>query len=330
MSRTVRLAVAQAAPVFLDREATVEKACALIAEAGARGAALVAFPESFVPCYPDWVWTIPAGRGALLRELHAELVANAVSIPGEATERLGRAAREAGVHVAIGVTERATEGSGATLYNSLLYLGADGSVLGRHRKLVPTGGERLVWAQGDGTTLRPHELPFGRVGGLVCWENYMPLARYALYAAGVQVYVAATWDHGEAWLATLRHIAREGRVVVMGCGMALHRDQVPDRLEFKRLYAPEKTWINPGDSAIVGPNGAFLAGPVREREEILYADVDLEALQGTRWDLDVAGHYARPDVFELTVRSAERPLLRTGSDISTELMVVEGMEKTEQ
>ena len=304
------VAAVQAAPVFLDREATVEKACSLIAEAGARGAKLAVFPEGFIPAYPFWIWFIPAGETHALRELYAELLDNAVTIPSAATDRLCAAARDAGVHVAIGVNERNAEASGTTLYNTLLYIGADGRILGKHRKLVPTAGERLVHAQGDGSTLEVYDLDIGRLGGLVCWENYMPLARYALYAWGVQLYAAPTWDRGEPWLSTLRHIAKEGRAYVLGCCSAMRRTDVPDRYAFKAKYLPDAEWLNPGDSAIVDPDGKFLVEPVREREEILYAEVDPRRLSGPRWQLDVAGHYARPDVFQLTVRREARPVMR--------------------
>jgi len=304
------VAAVQAAPVFLDREATVEKACSLIAEAGARGARLAVFPEGFIPAYPLWVWFIPAGETQALRELYAELLENAVTIPSAATDRLCAAARDAGAHVAIGVNELNAEASGTSLYNTLLYIGADGRILGKHRKLVPTAGERLVHAQGDGSTLEVYDLDVGRLGGLVCWENYMPLARYAMYAWGVQLYVAPTWDRGEPWLSTLRHIAKEGRVYVLGCCSAMRRSDIPDRYAFKAKYLPESEWLNPGDSAIVDPDGKFLVEPVREREEILYAEVDPRRLSGPRWQLDVAGHYARPDVFQLTVRREARPVMR--------------------
>jgi nitrilase len=305
-----KIAAVQAAPVFLDREATVEKACALIAEAGHNGACLVVFPESFIPTYPDWVWAIPAGEDGLLNELYAELLDQAVTIPSAATERLCRAARAAGTYVVIGLSERNAEASNGSMYNALLYIDPRGQIMGKHRKLVPTGGERLVWAQGDGSTLAVYETPLGRLGGLICWENYMPLARYALYAWGTQIYIAATWDRGEPWLSTLRHIAKEGRVFVVGCGMALRRDDIPDRYAFKaRFYAEGGAWINGGDSAIVNPDGAFIAGPVSEREAILYADIDPQQMRGPKWMLDVAGHYARPDVFQLSVRTGAHPMI---------------------
>jgi nitrilase len=304
--------VVQAAPVFLDREATTGKACELIAEAGRGGARLVVFPESFIPGYPDWVWAVPAGEDGLHNQLYAELLANSLRIPGPSVQRLCQAARQAGTYVVIGVSERNSEASGASLYNTLLYIDPQGNVLGKHRKLVPTGGERLVWAQGDGSTLAAYDTPFGKLSGLICWENYMPLARYTLYAWGVRIYAAATWDRGEPWLATLRHIAREGRVLVLSSGMALRKSDIPDRLGLKeRFYAGTGEWINSGESAIVSPEGEFLAGPLREQEGILYAEVDPAALPGSKWILDTAGHYARPDVFELTLHTAAHPMLTT-------------------
>ncbi|HSR14036.1 MAG TPA: carbon-nitrogen hydrolase family protein [Thermodesulfobacteriota bacterium] len=306
-----KIAAVQASPVFLDREATVEKACRLIAEAAGQGARLVVFPESFIPAYPDWVWAVPAGREKILNELYGEFLENAVEVPGPATERLAAAARESGVFVVMGVTERDTEASGASLFNTLVYFSPDGRLLGKHRKLVPTGGERTVWARGDGSTLDVYDTPLGKIGGLICWENYMPLARYTMYAWGTQIYVAATWDRGEPWLSTLRHIAKEGRVYVIGCCIALRRSDIPDRFEYKTKFYPEtREWINVGDSAIVNPEGEFISGPVRMKEEILYAEVDPKLLRGPKWMLDVAGHYARPDVFELIVHREAHPMIR--------------------
>ncbi len=294
---TVRVAAVQATPVFLDREATVDKACALIAEAGRHGAHLAVFPEGFVPTYPLWAWYIPPIRTQEARVLYDELLQQSVTVPGPTVERLGEAARDAGVTVVMGINERNAEASGTTLYNSLLFIGPDGRLLGRHRKLVPTVAERLVHGRGDGSTLGVYDLDIGRLGGLICWENYMPLARWALYARGVQIHVAPTWDRGEPWLSTLRHIAKEGRAFVIGCCSPVRRDDVPERYAFKAEHLPEAPWINPGGSAIVDPDGRFLAEPVTEREEILYADLDLGMLRGSRFQLDVAGHYGRPDVF---------------------------------
>jgi nitrilase len=306
------IAAVQAAPVFLDRDATIEKACGLIAEAGAAGARLAVFPEGFIPTYPFWVWFVPSGRTADLRQLYTKLLDNSLAIPDESTERLCAAAREAGVNVVMGVNERNAEASGTTLFNSLLYIDSSGELRGTHRKLVPTVGERFVHAQGDGSTLGVHELDIGRVGGLICWENYMPLARYALYAWGTEIYVAPTWDRGEPWLSTLRHIAKEGRAYVVGACSAVHRDHVPDEYGFKSAYLPgDLEWVNPGQSAIVDPDGKPLAGPAENEETILYAEVDPAQLAGPRYQLDVAGHYGRPDVFELIVNRTPHPIVET-------------------
>jgi nitrilase len=308
---TFKVAAVQATPVFLDREATIDKACELIATAGREGARLLVFPEAFIPCYPEWVWGIPSGEQGLLNELYSELLTNAVTIPGDATDRLCEAAKLANAYVVMGMSERNVEASGASLYNTMLYIDAQGEILGKHRKLVPTGGERLVWAQGDGSTLRVYDTPLGKLGGLICWENYMPLARYAMYAWGTQIYVAATWDCGQPWLSTLRHIAKEGRVYVIGCCIAMRKDDIPDRYSMKqKYYAEMDEWINIGDSAIVNPEGHFIAGPVRKQEEILYAEIDPRMMQGPKWMLDVAGHYARPDVFQLTVHTDVRQMIR--------------------
>ena len=320
MSAPFRIAAVQTAPVFLRREATVEKACDLIAAAGREGARLVVLPEAFVPTYPLWVWHVPAGETKTLRALYADLLEESVTVPGPATERLGEAARAAGAAVAIGVNERNVEASGTSLYNTLLLFDDRGQLRARHRKLVPTGGERLVHAPGDGSTLGVHDLGFARVSGLVCWENYMPLARYALYAWGAEVHVAPTWDRGEPWLSTLRHIAKEGRVYVVSSCCAVRREDVPDVHGLAR-WLPQSEWLNPGDSAIVDPDGKLLAGPAHEQDTILYAEVDPRAVRGTRGQLDVAGHYARPDVFELRVRRRPRPLVEVVADDETPPLV---------
>jgi nitrilase len=308
------VAAVQATPVFLDRAATVDKACSLIRSAGKAGARLAVFPECFIPAYPLWTWFIPPHRTTELREMYSELLDNSVAVPGPETDLLCAAAASAGVNVVMGVNERNIEASGTTLYNSLLFIGADGRLLGKHRKLVPTVAERFVHAQGDGSTLCVHHTSIGTVAGLICWENYMPLARFAMYAMGAEVYAAPTWDRGEPWISTLRHIAKEGRVYVIGCGMAMRHDDIPDRYSFKKLYLPDTEWINSGDSAIIDVDGKFLVEPVRNREEILYAEVNMRTLRGSRFQLDVAGHYGRPDLFELTVNRRARDMMRTVED----------------
>jgi nitrilase len=292
------VAAVQAAPEFLDRDATVEKACALVAKAAGEGARLVAFPEAFVSGYPDWVWRVPAWQDG---ELVRRLTASAVRVPSPATERLGAAAAETGAYVAIGVNEI----DGGTLYNTLLYFAPDGSLAGRHRKLMPTGGERTVWGMGDGSMLDVVRTPFGVVGGLICWENYMPLARAAMYAQGVDIYLAPTWDNSETWVSTLQHIAKEGRVYVVGVAPLLHGGHVPAKLRGD-LYGETGDWMSRGHTAIVEPGGKILAGPVTEREEILYAEIDPDVISAGRREFDPVGHYARPDIFHLTVDTRPR------------------------
>jgi nitrilase len=296
-------AAVQATPVYLDRDATVEKACALIGEAGQHGAALIAFGEVFVPGYPDWVWRCQPWRDA---DLFGRMQDQAVVVGSDATERLGDAARAAGACVAIGIEER--EEHGSTIYNSLLYLGRDGAVLGVHRKLMPTGGERLVWGMGDGSGLAVHDTPVGRVGGLICWENYMPLARAAVYAQGVDVYLAPTWDNSDTWVPTLRHIAKEGRTHVIGVTPFQRGSDVARAFPgLEKLYGGEDDVMSAGNTTIVGPEGEILAGPLTGAEGIVYADLDLAAARASRRMFDVSGHYARPDVFHLTVDTRSKP-----------------------
>ena len=304
------IAAVQAAPVFLDLDATVGKACRLIEEAASGGAKIIVFPEAFLPGYPLWVWFIPSGKTHPLRALYAELHGNSVSIPGPAVNRLAEAAGDLGVTVAMGVNEKNSEASDSTLYNTLLYLGAGGEILGKHRKLIPTAGERLVWGHAPGCDLEVFDLTFARIGGLLCWENYMPLARYALTAWGEQIHLAPTWDRGEPWISSMRHIAKVGRCFVVGACQAFHKDDVPDALAFKSEYLDGvEGWINPGLSLIVDPDGKVVGGPLEAQEGILFAEVEAHQLIGPRWQLDTAGHYARPDVFDLRVRREARPFL---------------------
>lgn len=299
--RIVKVAAAQAAPHFLDRDKTVEKACDLISQAGKNGAKLIVFPEAFISGYPDWVWVIPNGNSGMLDDLYQELVENAVTIPDQATQQLSQAAEDAGIYVAVGVHERNAEASGFTLYNTLLYINDQGAVIGKHRKLIPTGGERLIWGQGNGSTLSAFDTPFGKLGGLLCWENYMPLARQAMYSAGTEIYVAPTWDSSENWLLSMRHIAREGGMFVINVCQAVRMDDIPDQYEFKQLYSGNREWINSGNSCIISPQGEMIAGPVKDKQEILYAELDLGLITRSKRMFDVAGHYARPDVFQYEI-----------------------------
>ncbi len=303
----IKVSVAQITPEFLDRDATIEKAISVISEAAANGARLIVFPEAFIPGYPEWVWTNAPGKKALTHPLYEKLLDQSVSVHDESVRLLCNAAKESGIFVVMGINERNTEASGASLFNSILYIDDQGHLLGTHRKLVPTSGERLVHAMGDGSTLETFDTPIGKLGGLICWENYMPLARYTMYAQGVQIYVAPTWDYGEPWISTLRHIAKEGGVFVLGACMPLKVSDIPADMEFKKLYDESKEWINPGNSIIVNPKGEIIAGPVNKQEGILYAELDFAMIAHAKWTLDVAGHYARPDVFKLSInRTAHR------------------------
>jgi len=303
----VRTAVVQAAPVLFDREATVRKTCDLTADAAAQGAKLILFPEAFIPAYPRGLsfGTVVGSRNAEGRRLWQRYWDNAVDVPGPTTEALGEAAREAGAHLAIGVVERDTDFSRGTLYCTLLYFGPDGRLLGKHRKLKPTASERLIWGEGDGSTLTVIETGFGKIGGLICWENYMPLARMAIYGKGVDIYLAPTADSRDTWQATLQHIACEGRCFVLGCNQFVTKNMYPDDLPGLEELADQPDVMCRGGSAIVSPLGEVLAGPLYGKEGTLLADLDLGEVARSKFDFDVVGHYARPDVFQLIVN--ERP-----------------------
>ena len=301
MSTTTKVAAAQVSPVYLNKEKTVAKAVDIIEEAAKNGAKLIVFPEAFIPGYPDWVWLIPNSRGAELNELYSKLVENSVSVPDESTDLLCKAAKENHINVVMGMNERNSESSNCSLYNSILYIDDQGNIVGKHRKLMPTGGERLVWGQGDGTTMESYQTNIGKVGGLICWENFMPLARNAMYENGTQILATPTWDKSDNWMISIRHIAREGGVFVISACQAFALDDLPDTYEFKKLYPGKREWINPGNSCIVGPTGKILAGPLNGKEGILYADINLSDIISAKRMFDAVGHYARPDVFKFDV-----------------------------
>ncbi len=307
---TLKIASIQASPIYLDRKASVEKACRLIAEAGNNGAQLVVLPEAFIPAYPDWIWFVPPGQITLNQRLYGELVEQSVSIPGPEIDILCNAAMNAGTYVAIGVNERNVGASGGTLYNTLVYIDPRGNLMGKHQKLIPTAPERTIWAYGDPSTLDVYDTNLGKLAGLICHENYMPLVRYCLYGMGVEIYVAPTYDEGDAWHATLRHIGREGRVFVIGCCMVLRKEDILSHSpELEPYYKDADEWINSGNSVITDPNGNIIAGPLNKQEGIIYAEIDLKMSLGTKWNLDVAGHYARPDAFKLIFNKTPSPIL---------------------
>ncbi|MDX1413370.1 MAG: carbon-nitrogen hydrolase family protein [Candidatus Promineifilaceae bacterium] len=308
----VKTAVVQAAPVLFDREATTAKACRLIKEAGDNGAQLVLFPEAFIPAYPRGLsfGMVVGSRSPEGRQTWQRYWQNSVEVPGKTTAVLGEAAREAGVFLAMGVIERDRQFSRGTLYCTLLYFGPDGRLLGKHRKLKPTGAERLIWGEGDGSTLTVLQTDVGRVGGLICWENYMPLARMAMYGKGVEIYLAPTADQRDSWQATLRHIACEGRCFVLGCNQFVTREMYPPDLPGVVELDHLPPILSRGGSAIISPLGDVLAGPLFDEEGILYAELDLADVARGKLDFDVVGHYARPDVFQLSINERPAPPVR--------------------
>jgi nitrilase len=306
-------AIVQHPPALLDRDTTMKRVLDRLAEAAGQDARLVVFPETYIPGYPEYVWRMKPGDPhdyALARDLHGRLLASAVDLEADDLAPVREAAARLGLTVTIGIHEREGRFSRASVFNTLVVIGPDGRILNRHRKLVPTNPERMVWAPGDGAGLRVLETPVGRLGVLICWENYMPLARFALYAQGVEVYVAPTWDEGDAWIASMRHIAREGRCWVLGAGCSMQAKDVPEAFPDRaRLYPDAEEWLNPGDSVVVAPTGAIVAGPLHRAHGILYARIDPSAAAAAHYTLDPAGHYNRPDVFQLRVdRSLRVPL----------------------
>jgi nitrilase len=301
--RTVRVAVVQAAPVLFDAPKSLQKLTVLMADAARQGAGLVVFPEAFVAGYPkghDFGVSVglrsPEGRDEFRR-----LFESAIEVPGEATEALGTAARDHAVHLVVGVVER----DGGTLYCTALIFGPDGNLLGKHRKLMPTAMERAIWGSGDGSTLPVVATDLGRIGSVICWENYMPLLRTAMYAKGIELYCSITVDDRETWLSTVTHIALEGRCFVLSACQFLHRAELPPGYPTGRFPADQDVLIR-GGSCIIGPLGQLLAGPRFGEECILTADLDRAELARAKFDFDVVGHYSRPDVFRLEVN--EQPM----------------------
>jgi nitrilase len=308
MPMSTKVAVVQAPPVLLERAATIDRMLARLDEVAAAGAGLVVFPEAYVPGYPTWVWRLKPGADmALAGEIHARLREQAIGLDRGDLAPIAKAAARLGVTVVCGMHEVDTAFSGTTLFNTVVVIGPDGTILNRHRKLMPTNPERMVWGCGDGRGLKVVDTPAGRIGTLICWENYMPLARYALYAQNLEVLVAPTWDCGEEWVATLRHIAREGGCWVIGTGTALQGKDIPDGFpERKRLFDDED-WLCDGGAVIVRPSGKIAAGPLMREKGVLYGEIDADAARRSRRSLDVTGHYARPDIFDLRVDRSARP-----------------------
>ena len=298
---TCRVAVVQASPVMFDKTACVEKAVRLTEEAGANGAELVVFPELFVPGYPygmTFGFTVghrePSGRLDWKRYYD-----NSILVPGPETEALGAAAKAAGVYLSIGVSER--EAYTATLYNTNLVFGPDGALFTVHRKLKPTGAERVVWGDAQQDYFPVADTPWGNVGSLICWESYMPLARVALYEKGVTLYISPNTNDNEEWQATIRHIAIEGHCYFINADLFFTREDYPKDLHCPDEIARLPELVCRGGSCVVDPYGHYETEPVWDKEAIIYADLDMQKVPASRMEFDTCGHYARPDVLELRV-----------------------------
>jgi nitrilase len=294
MDGAVKVACVQIEPALFDRDGTIEKIAAVSAEVAAEGASLAVFPEAFIAAYPSNRWVRALASGPDGKDVFARLARESVEIPGEASDRLGEAAREAGIWLATGANELER----GTIYNALLIYDPDGNLALHHRKLMPTNHERLVWGLGSGAGLTAIPTPLGRVGGLICWENMMPLARFALYDAGIEIYLAPTADDSKEWHESIRHIARESRAFVISPCVFQRASSYPS--EIPLAEGPEL--LGRGGSAIVGPDGDYLAGPLWDEEGVLYAELEPQRLYEERQRFDPAGHYHRPDVFRLRVR----------------------------
>jgi nitrilase len=305
----MKVSLVQEPPVYLDLERSMERAVALMARAAGEGCEMIVFPEVWFPGYPTFVWRLLPGRGmGVTDELFRLSQANSVDLSRDGLRPIREAARDHGMVAVVGHQEIDGRFSGSTLFNSCAVIDADGELVNNHRKLMPTNPERMVWGTGDGQGLRVVETAVGRVGTLICWENYMPLARFALYAQNIDIYVAPTWDSGPTWLSTLQHIAREGGVWVLGCATAIEASDIPDTLPHRDAVFPDpKEWINPGDAVVYQPFGGVAAGPMHAEKGFLSVDIDVAAARASRRKFDAAGHYARPDIFTLSVNRAPQP-----------------------
>jgi len=309
-----KIAIIQQPPVYLNLEKSMARAVDLVEQAAHSGAEMVVFPEAWFPGYPTFVWRLPPGEGMGKTDvLFALLQANSIDLSRGQMAPLQEAAQTHGVVIVAGYHEVDGAVSGSTLFNSCIIIDADGKIANNHRKLMPTNPERMVWGFGDGSGLNVVDTAVGRVGTLLCWENYMPLARYALYAQNIDIYVAPTWDSGETWLATMQHIAREGGCWVIGCATALEASDIPtDIPHYHDLFPKKDEWVNPGDAVVYKPFGGVHAGPMHQEKGMLFADIDVNAARSSRRKFDVSGHYARPDVFSLNVnRTKQTPVTFT-------------------
>ncbi|WP_338875875.1 carbon-nitrogen hydrolase family protein [Spirosoma sp. SC4-14] len=297
--KTVKVGVVQATPALFDLEASVELVIRWIEKAAQAGCRLLLFPESFIPCYPRGLTfdAIVGRRTDKSRDLWLDYWANSLEETSPYVQKIGEAVKKAGLFMALGVTER--DPIGGTLHCALFYFGKDGTFLGKHRKLKPTGLERYIWGESDGRTLVSFSTDLGRIGGLICWENYMPLARTALYQQGIDLYLAPTADSRDSWQATMQHIALEGRCFVLASNQFVRKADYPERYQPDLVNEPDI--MSRGGSVIISPLGEMLAGPLWNQEGLLTAELDFATLAKSKLDFDCVGHYARNDVFKLEV-----------------------------
>jgi len=312
-SRQVRVAIAQSAPVYLDKQASLAKALDLIQQAAKRGAQLVAFGETWLPGYPAWLDVCPGAalwENGFAKDVFARLRSNSIVVPGEEVNALREAARDLKIAIVIGVNERVDSGPGnGTLYNSLLTISEDGQLGNHHRKLVPTYTERLVWGNGDGRGLEAVPTSAGRVGGLICWEHWMPLARMAMHNSGEHIHVAVWPTVHELHQLASRHYAFEGRCFVLAVGLMMSAEDLPRELrDGAALLSGGSQWIERGGGAIIGPNSRYILDPVFDREELLVSDLDLTQIDRELMTFDASGHYARPDLFRFEKRDIQAKL----------------------
>lgn len=300
----VKIAALQISPILFDREQSLDKAVSYIHKAGDEDVDIVLFPESFIPGYPRGLsfGYLVGSRTEKGREDYLRYYRNSVKVPGKITEKIGKAAKENEVYVIIGVTERGAQQNNYTLYCTLLYFGPSGKYLGKHQKLKPTGAERLIWGEGYSNSLITIKTPFGVMGGLICWENYMPLARMAMYKKGVTIYLAPTADARESWQTAIKHIGKEGRCFVISCNQFVTKDMYPKDLNYYYELEDKPNIICPGGSAIVNPKGEYLIEPVFNKEKMLIATLDMDMIIKEKMDFDVNGHYNRPDLFEFNCK----------------------------
>lgn len=306
-----KIAIIQEVPCVLDKEGTIKKAVEIIHSVSAQGAELVVFPEAFIPGYPAWIWRLrPGGDWGISEALHTRLLNNSIDLSSDDLKPMLEAAKAKNLTIVCGINERDNANSQSTIYNSVITISHEGKIVNHHRKLMPTNPERMVWGFGDGHGLNVIDTPVGRIGSLICWENYMPLARFTLYSQGIEIYIAPTYDSGDAWIGTMQHIAREGRCWVLSCGVALERKDLPEDFpNLDELYPADEEWINPGDSLVVSPSGEIVSGPLSNEKGHIILDIDVDLASSSKRALDVAGHYSRPDVFSLQVdKSRQSPI----------------------